>query len=121
MRARVEIWTNSGEALESMNPADRFMIGEWIRVYAGPADGSGAESFELLVCTPAWLAVEVVRTGPMVGRHLLIVEKWDATQVRDKITELFTQENGKDWHDLAVRLSRLGFWEFEDFQAWQGH
>ena len=116
MRARVTVWTNTGDELESVKPDELTNVGESIHVYAGPVDGRGEDVFELLVCTPGWLASEVSRTGPMVGRHLLIVEKWDAVRVREKVVELFTQERGDDWAELALRLSRLGFWGFEDNQ-----
>jgi hypothetical protein len=83
---------------------------------AGPGDEPGEECFDLLVCTPAWLANEVSHKIAIVGRHHLIVEKWDPARVRDIVTDLFTREEGKNWSELALRLSRLGYWEFEDYR-----
>jgi hypothetical protein len=117
MRARVSVWTIEGDDLESVTPIEPPYAGQWIRVLAGPEGGPGEESFDLLVCTPTWLANEVSNHVAIVGRHHLIVEKWDAARVREIVTDLFTREQGKDWDELALRLGRLGYWEFEDYKA----
>jgi hypothetical protein len=108
--------TSDHNDLESVTPIEPTYVGESIRVLAGPVGEPGEESFDLLVCTPAWLANEVSFTGHIVGRHHLIIERWEAARVREVVSNLFTREQGKDWHELALRLSRLGHWEFEDFQ-----
>lgn len=116
MRASVSIWTVRGDDLDTIVPEDRGDVGEWLRVLAGPAGQAGGESFDLLVCTPVWLGRHVAEHGPQIGRHHLIVEAWDAQQVRDTVTRLFERESAEDWPRLAERLSRLGYWEFEDYQ-----
>lgn len=117
MRARVSIWTVEHNDLETVVPPDPDFVAQWVRVMAGPQDDRGEESFDVLVCTPGWLAEEVSRNPPVVGRHHLIVDGWDAGRVRQTLTDLFTREEGDDWADLAVRLGRLGRWEFEDYRA----
>jgi len=116
MRARISVWTIDSDELESITPIEPTYAGQWIRVMAGPDDGPGEENFDLLVCTPAWLADEVSNHVAIVRRHHLIVEEWNATRVREVVTDLFTREEGKDWDELGLRLSRLGHWEFEDYQ-----
>ena len=117
MRARVNVWTIEHDDLETVVPPDPTFVAQWVRVMAGPQDGRGEESFDLLVCTPAWLAEEVARNPVIVGRHHLIVEGWNAARIRQTLTDLFTREEGDDWAELAVRLGRLGHWEFEDYRA----
>ena len=41
MRARVTVWTNTGDELESVKPDELTNVGESIHVYAGPVDGRG--------------------------------------------------------------------------------
>jgi hypothetical protein len=95
MRARVSVWTIDSDDLESVTPVRPTNAGQRIRVVAGPGDEPGEECFDLLVCTPAWLANEVSHKIAIVGRHHLIVEKWDPARVRDIVTDLFTREEGK--------------------------
>ena len=115
MHARVAVWTIDGEPLESLvveNPAE---VGEWIRVLAGPQGAAGEESFDLLVCTPTWLAREVAESGPQVGRHRLIIDTWNAANVKRVVAEFFEREVADDWLGLAPKLARIGHWEFEDY------
>jgi hypothetical protein len=104
-----------GEAVESVRPDDPADVSEWVRVMAGPSDGPGEESFDVHVCTPTWLQREVARTGFIVGRHLLIVDVWDAAVVVNTLTGLFSGTFGGHWGDIAPKLCRIGFWEFEDY------
>ncbi|HTL41434.1 MAG TPA: Imm8 family immunity protein, partial [Pseudolysinimonas sp.] len=77
MRAAIRnLATIDGDPLEMASVADPGNASQWIRILAGPADGPGEESFDVNVCTPEWLRREVEQTGPMVGRHLLIVSRW---------------------------------------------
>jgi hypothetical protein len=113
----VSIATIDGEPLESVTPLNPVRVGQWVRALAGPDGGPGEESFDLIVCTPTWLAGEVSRNGPIVGRHHLIVDRWDHEQVRGTLVCLFSREEADDWPELGLRLSRLGSWEFEDYQG----
>jgi hypothetical protein len=38
----------------------------WLRMLVGPPDRPGGESFDVLVCTPAWLRRVVSKEGPQV-------------------------------------------------------
>jgi hypothetical protein len=110
------IWTMEGEAVERVTPDDLTDVSEWVRVMAGASDGPGEESFDVHVCTPTWLQREVARTGFILGRHLLIVNVWDAATIVNTLTGLFSSISGERWSDIAQELSRIGFWEFEDYR-----
>jgi hypothetical protein len=102
--------------LESFQPADpaNFML--LVQVMAGPADGPGEESFDVVVCTPAWLAERVRSNGPVIGRHHLIVDTYDFTAIEDALTNAVESEEAPSWNELGERLGRIGRWEFEDYQ-----
>lgn len=118
MRAAIRhIVTMDDEPLEMAKIDNPNNAGHWVRILAGPAGGLGEESFDVNVCTPDWLRDEVERTGPMVGRHLLIVGRWDAEKIRLVITGLVARVEGLDWQAVAEQLGRIGYWEFEDYRA----
>lgn len=83
----------------------------------GPEGGRGEESFDILVCTPQWLASEVQSRGAMSGRHLLVVESFDSDEIRAFLQEYANGCAGSSWDEVALKLSRLGRWEFEDYNA----
>ena len=86
-----------------------------IQILAGPDGSEGEESFDLLVVTPKWLARRVVETGPVCGRHLLIVESFDYATIERWIRRAVSACEGCDWSQAAERLGRVGLWEFEDY------
>jgi hypothetical protein len=83
----------------------------------GPADGPGEESFDVMPCTPNWLKSWIRSHGPTIGRHYLVVERYDLPQVRKYLTSVIEAEHGRTWHELALRINRIGKWEFEDYQS----
>lgn len=82
----------------------------------GPADSPGEESFDVTVCSPTWLESECERDQFVVGRHHLIVAYYDFTNVQNLLYKLVDRCRGDSWHEIAEKLSRLAFWEFEDYR-----
>jgi len=85
----------------------------------GPAGSEGEESFDILVCTPKWLNGEVERKGIVDGRHHLIVSRFDLAQIRALLEQYATASAANTWKQAAFKLSRLGKWEFEDYDPKQ--
>jgi hypothetical protein len=81
----------------------------------GPDGGEGEESFDVLVCTPTWLAREVERMGLVDGRHHLIVHEFNLERIRSFLVAYASTCAGETWQEVAAKLSRLGKWEFEDY------
>lgn len=85
----------------------------------GPLDGPGEESFDVLVCTPAWLARTVAEHGPQVGRHRLVVEKLDLPVAETFLLRQIERLEATSWDELAATVARLGYWEFEDYRPYE--
>jgi hypothetical protein len=101
--------------LESFSPADPTCFSFLLQAMFGPAGSEGEESFDIVVCTPRWLSAEVERKGIVDGRHHLIVGQFDFAQVSAFLSEYAKTCAGKTWREVAVKLARLGHWEFEDY------
>jgi hypothetical protein len=116
-RAQVRaIYTSDMDDLAQYVPPDpdRFCVS--VRAIVGPECGKGEESFDINVCTPNRLAEACHAEGFIVGRHYLIVERYDATFLRKLITKLVQECEGSSWREVAEKVSRIGFWEFEDYK-----
>lgn len=83
-----------------------------LQLLVGPDDGPGEESFDLVLCSPEWLRERAV---PVIGRHHLIVQRYDYEQVIELISGYLEECAGADWQEVAARVGRLGRWEFEDY------
>lgn len=88
----------------------------WLRMLVGPSDGPGEESFDVLVCTPTWLARTVAEHGPQVGRHRLVVGTLDLPAAETFLRRQIERLEAATWNELAAKVARLGYWEFEDYR-----
>lgn len=55
--------------------------------------------------------------GSIFARHMLIVAEYDYQAVSKLISALCERTMGTDWQDIALKLGRYGYWEFEDYRA----
>ena len=88
------------------------------RLLVGPSDGSGEESFDITVCSPEWLRARCAKEGFVDARHHLVVnaDQFTESGLRTYMERRVSQATGSDWSEVAARLSRLGYWEFEDYR-----
>jgi hypothetical protein len=93
------------------NPSCFFLS---LRIQIGSSEGSGADDFELGVCTPDWLSQNLCE--PSWGRHLLIVREYDLAAIEKSIFNYVEQCHGDSWDIIAKKLGRVFAWEFEDYR-----
>jgi hypothetical protein len=102
--------------LESEQPEDPSLFSILVEVRVGPKDEPGEESFDVVVCTPAWISSCLASTPYVAPRHHLLVPKYDYEIIRTAIYQVFDGVKGKHWTEVAQQLARYGRWEFEDYQ-----
>lgn len=100
---------------DSYTPDDSACFSLTIRMLIGHDAVSGADEFELCVCTPEWLRQTVWE--PRWGRHLLIVRAYDRSSIERCIHEYVAKCMGDTWHEIATKLARNFSWEFEDYRS----
>ncbi len=110
------IYTTSMDHLDLYIPEDPEYFCIAVRAMVGPENGEGEESFDIDVCTPKWLEEACKRDGFVVGRHYLIVARYDVAQLKRVITDLVESCEGNSWQEAAERVGRVGHWEFEDYR-----
>jgi hypothetical protein len=118
MRAQVrELFSLEIDDLATWTPPDPECFALPIRVMAGPQDDEGSESFDLTLCTPAWLQASLSTDGILNGRHHLIVKQYDFARVTAFIRGYVESCTGATWAEVGEKVGRLGYWEFEDYQS----
>jgi Immunity protein 8 len=95
--------------------ADNFSV--TLRLIIGPTHSAGEESFDITVCSPSNLVKECERDGFVLGRHRLIVCRYDFGLLRRILVKLVENCHGDTWQDVAAKLNRIAYWEFEDYQS----
>lgn len=86
-----------------------------IRIIVGPDGLPGEESFDLVVCSGEWLAEQAQAHGVVDARHHLIVTGFDWCRIQSYLERRVVQCQGDTWSEVATKLARLGYWEFEDY------
>lgn len=104
------------DRLTNYRPDDLSNFSTWIRAYIGPQGEAGSEAFDIQVCTPDWLKSQCSTQGAMWGRHMLIVGSYSYDVIKALIERYVAISEGPDWASIATKLSRIGAWEFEDYQ-----
>lgn len=98
-------------------PEDPLNFGCWVRAMIGPSDQHGAESFDLLVCTPIWLQNELATNKILSGKGTVIVGEYDYDEIVTYLKMQIASCHDNDWSKAALKLSRIAFWEYEDYQV----
>ena len=99
-------------------PEDEDDFGFLLEATIGSSDTEGGDYFQIFVCTPKWIQKNHQIDDLIWGRHMLIALKYDLNGIQKKVADYCDQCEGKDWTEIALKLSRIGFWEFEDYKPY---
>lgn len=115
MRAEIRsIFSSDVDDLDDFRPSGN-VFSVPIRLQIGPAGGPGEESFDLTVCSVGWLDQRLERAPVFDARHHLVVREFHWAVVLRYIEGRVARCVGETWADVAQQLSRLAYWEFEDY------
>jgi hypothetical protein len=118
MRAELKRLAFDADPATLPGDAAEFML--LARMYVGPANQPGEESFDITVCTPEWLAEACRRAGGIYNpRHHLVInlESFDKRAPEAWLAQRVQAIQADTWTEVGERISRLGHWEFEDYRA----
>jgi hypothetical protein len=102
--------------LESFRPEDGDNFALLVTAFVGPSDAPGEEMFDFVVCTPRWLAEHPPEKGFWFLRNHLLLTRWDYEVLERAVRDLCAHAVGDTWEEVAMKLSRYGHWEFEDYR-----
>ena len=116
MKANITDFHSPDIDWEGATPAEwRSLNHVLVQLFVGPQDGMGAESFTLVACTPAFIEEMVKENGVVDGRHHLVMASIDRELIEWYLRRRIESLVADDWSELAVKIGRLGLWEYEDY------
>ena len=107
---------NIGELLEELQPV-RGSFCHTLRAEIGVRGEEGADAFEFDVCSPEYLESETASYPILSGEDLIITRRFDPEQVEQFVRKRLRHTTGKDWGEIAERISKWARWEYGDYQA----
>ncbi|WP_026554255.1 Imm8 family immunity protein [Arthrobacter sp. 35W] len=119
MRAELKTIFSSDVDIAAYQSVDPNCDGVWLQLGLGPVGAIGADNFQLLACTPAWLQQLVERDGPMTGRHTLIMDTLDLVEARRIIVRWITALDAPTWVEISDKFGRYAHSEFEDYRPFK--
>jgi hypothetical protein len=105
------------EDIDSFRPEISENFWYTICIGIGPSDIEGCHDFVFYVGTPRAFDHKIQNEGPMWGRHYMIVNHFDASEIRAAIEKKVAECARPTFEETALVLSRFFHWEFEDYQA----
>ncbi|MGW6933942.1 Imm8 family immunity protein [Lentzea sp. NPDC054927] len=114
MRAVVRHFISPDVDMEDFRPDDPDDFSFLLQALVGPADSEGEESVEFNVCTLASLTSTVSTQRVLFGRSLVIVGTSKISEILEAVRAAIERVEGTSWAEVAERLTRLGYYEFED-------
>ncbi len=116
MKAKLKyLYNPSISDLSGYCPEDPEKFCILFRAVVGLSDTDGEESFDIQVCTPQWFLSTMKKDDVIPGRHFLIVLTYNFERIYSKIKDFIESCNGSSWNEIAEKVSRIGYWEFEDY------
>lgn len=106
---------NVDDGLENFVPDNPECFSIEIQVEVGIQGQVGAEIFSFNVCTASWLASEYGDEIVFL-RHVILVPFYNYEMLKTRIEKLLRSIHAETWNEYAGKLSRYGFWEFEDYK-----
>jgi hypothetical protein len=103
------------EPLESFTPDDPAHFSLWVTLSIGIEGLDAADDFQALICSTNSLAELVAQRGVLVGQPLIVTQNWDLSLIRKRIEDYCAACQGEEWEDILPMLTRLGLWEFENY------
>jgi hypothetical protein len=116
-------------SLDDFAPADPTNFGMHAQIFLGGRGDDLSDSFDVVVCSPMWMAAEVAegrweqfRGGGLrsipdsiaVGAGIWFMARWDRAEFDAALRAVCEQFSpGPDWGSVAARVGRLIPWEFD--------
>ncbi|KAA9325921.1 hypothetical protein F0P96_19350 [Hymenobacter busanensis] len=110
------IETIDGESLTTYRPERVECFSLSIRLFVGPTGEASSDAFDLEVVTPQWL-LENDSDEPLIGRHMLIVPTYNPNKISHFLSRCISRCHGDTWERVAELVSRIAYWEFEDYRT----
>ncbi|WP_447642282.1 MULTISPECIES: Imm8 family immunity protein [Chitinophagaceae] len=88
----------------------------YLEISVGLKNEKSSEQFGITVCTPKWLLDNKKGDGIIFDKNYLIVFEYNYQRLYNKIKSYIEMQNGSTWEELALKMGRISYWEFEDYQ-----
>lgn len=110
-----ELYSPDLPDMEHAVPKDPASFRILVQALIGLEEGDAADTFNFIVCTPAWLSQNLHAGEALSGRHYIIVSAYDYRTIRQEIEKYCREASAGSWEEIASRLHAYGRWEYAEY------
>lgn len=103
--------------LEKFNPEKEDNFCFYLEISVGVKNEKSGELFGITVCTPKWLLENKKEEEIIFGKNYMIVFSYSFQNITNKIKTYVDKLDEDNWEELAKKISRISYWEFEDYKV----
>jgi hypothetical protein len=105
--------------LKHYQPAQEHNFGFLLQIMAGSEGTASEDSFDTIVCTADWLKERYANREVVNLRHHLLMVEYNYDALWKYVERICASCSGENWNEVALKLGRLGKWEFEDYTPYR--
>ncbi len=116
MKPIIKYIEQNGYDLEAFSPEISENFWCLINLRIGSDIEEGTSDYHFQIGTPRAFDHAIQHEGPMWGRHYMIVNYFDAAEIRAAIEKKVAECARQTFEETLQVLARYFHWEFEDYQ-----
>lgn len=101
------------DPIEEWVPDDAFNVDFWVNFTVGP-DKTGGDNYQVHIVTPNNLH------GKNTDKHAIVLNEYSWPSVLAEVEAILEKCQGSDWPEISNKLSNFMYWEFENYQPYEG-
>jgi hypothetical protein len=105
--------------LELYIPKEKDNFGFLLELEIGILNKEGGDLFNVMVCTPKWFSENYKSVKIIFGLHFIFMFEYEYTILYNMILNYINNIEEETWDGIALKLSYLGKWEFEDYKPFK--
>ena len=105
------------EDLSTYKADEPAVFGYTLTFTIGPNSGAGEDYFEVFVASTRYLAQLDSAQAPAFLRHVIVAPDYNVPAAVALIEKYVSVLDEPSWAELAIKLSRVLRWEFEDYHT----
>ncbi|WP_394829153.1 Imm8 family immunity protein [Pendulispora albinea] len=102
--------------LRLWQPENPDVVAEYLYVDIGSKPGKGADTFSILVATPAGLDTLEEREGILASRALLVMKRYNFEDLWRWLERTVSKCEAETWNACVEKLRIYFQWEYENYK-----
>lgn len=102
------------DPIDSYKFKNNCNVNFWMNFTIGFKDSEAGDNFQVRVAT--YNNIELTESI----EHTILLEEYSFPLVLTQINDILSKCQGEDWDEVSGKLAKYMYWEFQDYQPYEG-